>query len=462
MNSKVRDLFRVETKDIVSFENFNQIYYVFEQMVLYDVDVPEIEGLRERLPYALNKVAVEKLDRNDIITFFPIIWGKFEPYARKLLYLVNPSKYKRIRSNKNSSVVNVLDELGIKVFVNELHRTNKTDAVFTVYQLRNSEAHECETWSIRKCYNMLAKALSAFLIVTNKALPDIQRAMEGVPEERRIRVPLLKHNLSVTVDILGDFRGSFYDLNMSTLPYYKIGDLEFDRNGWPVLMKYSCDDYTTIERFEYEYKKEKVVKSSIIKKTQYLKRDHESKEEIYRYSLYEYNDQNQIIMIRRFRKDTRSNQFFLRSIEEIEYLTDGGLIITKKDFIRKLDMIGDRKSQSEDETVHEQKRFYDSRGLLVRRTSGNNSFNYTYISNGVLSRIEYPDYSYDEIKHIGENEFIVRKKREDEFGHIVEKRLYIESRIKRIQYYDYEDHEGNKVDEPILKGETLIEYFDEK
>lgn len=72
MNSKVRNLFRNESKDIESFTNFNQVYFVFEQMVEYDVDVPEIEGLQERLPYALNKIATEKLDRNDVLTYFPM------------------------------------------------------------------------------------------------------------------------------------------------------------------------------------------------------------------------------------------------------------------------------------------------------------------------------------------------------------------------------------------------------
>ena len=46
MNSKVRNLFRNESKDIESFTNFNQVYFVFEQMVEYDVDVPEIEDIK--------------------------------------------------------------------------------------------------------------------------------------------------------------------------------------------------------------------------------------------------------------------------------------------------------------------------------------------------------------------------------------------------------------------------------
>lgn len=96
MDTKVRDLFRMETEDMVQFMNFNEIYYIFEQLVQFDVKVPELEGLGERLSYALNMIATTKLDRNDIITFFPIVWEKFEVYVKQLLYIINSCKYEVI------------------------------------------------------------------------------------------------------------------------------------------------------------------------------------------------------------------------------------------------------------------------------------------------------------------------------------------------------------------------------
>ena len=466
MNSKVRDLFRIETKDIVTFQNFNQIYYVFEQMVLYDVDVPEIEGLSERLSNALEKVASEKLDRNDIITFFPIIWGKFEPYARKILYIVNPSKYEKIHGNNNSSLVNVLEKLGVKVFVQKRSdRTKETDAIFTTYKLRNAEAHECETWSVRKCYDNLAKALSAFLIITNKALSDIQLVMEGVPEEKRIKGPLLQDIATIQVDIF-DARVTediFYNLNDFFSNYQRIGNWEYDRNGWLISSSNITEEYESVTSYDYEYKENRIVKCNLIKNTLRPKLGNEPKQEAEGYYEYYYNDQKQIIKIKRFLRDTRSESFSLNTIIGVEYLTDGRISITKKDFHKKINLTWNTKDKEENEIKCTVERIYNQEGQLVKKIMDkDNIVTFIYSNNGMLSRIENPDYSFDEIKYIGENVFRIRTNRNEESGQIVEKRLYTQGRLKKIQYYKNQEQEGNKTSDPVLSKEMTIEYFDEK
>ena len=47
MNSKVRDFFKRETSEIVSISNFDQVFNVLEQLIQYDVNVPELEGIRK-------------------------------------------------------------------------------------------------------------------------------------------------------------------------------------------------------------------------------------------------------------------------------------------------------------------------------------------------------------------------------------------------------------------------------
>lgn len=468
MNTKVRDLFRIETKDIVSFTNFNQIYYVFEQMVLYDIDVPEIEGLSERVPYALNKIATEKLDRNDIITFFPIIWGKFEPYVRKLLYIINPSKYRKVRNNKNSSVVNVLAELGIKVFVQEKDRTKETEAIYTTYNLRNTEAHVCETWSICKCYDKLAKTLAALLIVTNKVLPDIQIAMKGVPKEKQIRVPLMENVTSIKVDIFDArfHRYFFYNLNDYYSKYQRIDCWEYNRNGWLVSEHHNHGGDESLTTYEYEYKGELVVRCNVIKKEPHTKSEDNLKEKKTGYYTYSYNDQNQIIMVQQY--DTPigyDDSFYLCFIIEIEYLTDGGLCIKHKRMRDKRLQNRSylmRKENEEDTVVSTEIRYYSPDGRLIKRCKGQNIANYFYSDSGMLSKIEYTGNLFDEVKYIGDNMIIIRKERDDEIGFIWQKRLFKNGKLRKIQYYSNTDRNRKRLESPILANEIFIEYFDEK
>lgn len=465
MNSKVRDLFRIETKDIVTLENFNQVYYVFEQMVQYDIDVPELEGLGERLPYALNKIATEKLERNDIITFFPIIWGKFEPYVRKLLYAIDKEGYALIQKDKNSSLVNVLEKIGIKVFVSENKRTKETDAIFTIYKLRNAEAHQCEAWSVRKCYDKLAKTMVAFLLVTNKVLPDIQKAMEELPVEKRINVPaVMKTALKVDIFDVRFKRNYFINLNGFFEGYRSIKDdlrnsvidTQYDSDGWLQYIKSESDDYLSETFYVYEKREGRVVKctqNGVLVHKNTGDREEEKKD----FREYIYNDENNLVRVVVYRMKKRYNAFVKTEEFEVEYLTDGGIVVVQKSI-----GVKDRSGKNvgyEYEVLRETKWIFDAQWRLKKRITLSGVTEYIY-DNDVLVSTKNPN-NIVQIKRIGDNVFRIYDDTYNNKSRVLEKRLYQEDKLVRISKYKYIDDEENEVDDPILWEDICIAY-DEK
>lgn len=460
MNSKVRNLFRNESKDIESFTNFNQVYFVFEQMVEYDIDIPEIEGLQERLPYALNKIATEKLDRNDVLTYFPIIWGKFEQYARKVLFIIDPNEYAKIKANKNSSLVDVLGKLGIRVFVQKQNRTNTTDAIYTAYNLRNTEAHKCEKWSLRKCYDKMAKVMTAYMVVTNKVLPKLEMVMKSVPDEKKIRVIAESRFRSINADIF-DARFTipiFFNLNDYFSLCSRVYDSRFNtyyyfnREGWVVSSKSLQQKYGHETTYTFDIEEQKIVRRKATTSFAYDRETDETE-----FKKYTYDDENRITRIENYDVDGPNGKSMPRYIFEIEYLTDGNILITRKRIMRQTSF-NERKTGEKFEIRVDNTTMFDEMGRMIQR----NGANYLYSENGSLIRIEYPNNSFDDIRIIGNNMFMRHRKKEGDEGFIKEKRLYSDGKLRKITIYKAEDRSGRKPDCPEIQGEYEIEYFDEE
>ena len=142
MDVKVRDLFRQETSDRVKFKNFDDIYYIFEKLLDFDVPIQAVSGLSEQFTVALDTIATSKLDRLDMLRNFPLVWGNFEVYVKKIVYIINRKKYKELKENA-AGLAGYLKVLDIEVNVPEYSRTDRTEIIFRIYKLRNIDAHEC-------------------------------------------------------------------------------------------------------------------------------------------------------------------------------------------------------------------------------------------------------------------------------------------------------------------------------
>lgn len=179
MKTKVKNFILLETRDVMKFSNFDEIYYSFEQIIDYDVVAYAIEGISERMTISLERIASEKIDRNDILSCFYDIVKCFEPFVKKILYLLDKKKYKELQKKDISTLPDYLEALGLKVFLDEKSRTTESQQLFDTYKLRNIESHECQKWSYAKIFNKLQCLFCAYLIVTKKHLQELKRVLSG-------------------------------------------------------------------------------------------------------------------------------------------------------------------------------------------------------------------------------------------------------------------------------------------
>lgn len=63
MDKKIKEYILIETRDVINFKKYDELYSVFEKIVEYDVAAFAIEGISERLVSALQNIALNKIDR---------------------------------------------------------------------------------------------------------------------------------------------------------------------------------------------------------------------------------------------------------------------------------------------------------------------------------------------------------------------------------------------------------------
>ncbi len=201
MDNRVRDFIRTETKSILRIEragDFEEVYSVFLRIL--DVETPSIPGseyIGSRVRYALEKIALEKLDRDDIITYLPIVSGKFEAFCGKALYLVDQGKGLHTREDggqEDHSLTAVLYDLGISAFVkNPKNRTAVSQAVHFAYSMRDLTSADMEDWAMAKCFYRLSQCLAAYLIVVGKNLSAIKSAL-GIENVEKVEAAILEES----------------------------------------------------------------------------------------------------------------------------------------------------------------------------------------------------------------------------------------------------------------------------
>ena len=119
MRAKMKEWIRIETCKKLGYspKKFDEVYYYFEKVIFFELDNKKIGGLDESLSIAFKKIAFEKLDREDAVTYFPMIWGNFEPFVKKVVYFVDKKTYKKLTSKEGTSVVEYLKHIGFPVFL---------------------------------------------------------------------------------------------------------------------------------------------------------------------------------------------------------------------------------------------------------------------------------------------------------------------------------------------------------
>ena len=267
MNNKVRDYVRLEmsrlpevNKHKIDLTDFDTIYPLFEKILNSDTGDRGLDGLRGQLSDSIERIICMKIDRSDIDKYFPNVWGNYEPYIRKIIYLFDREKYIELKQNRATfdSYLAYLDIESIEP--DEGKRTPESECFFRAKQLRNIDSHECPIMSVRECYENLIYSIAAMYLATKKAYFKLNR--ERVIDKTdfaRFTPKAIKRDVLFFIAFsgIGDiFRLSEYcqnirDISMKGAVYYY--HYFFNKNG--NLLRSAIKNENRKMKYNYKYVK---------------------------------------------------------------------------------------------------------------------------------------------------------------------------------------------------------------
>lgn len=387
MNNKVRDYVRLEmsrlpevNKHKIDLTDFDTIYPLFERILNSDTGDRGLDGLRGQLSDSIERIICTKIDRSDIDKYFPNVWGNYEPYIRKIIYLFDREKYIELKQNRATfdSYLAYLDIESIEP--DEEKRTPESECFFRAKQLRNIDSHECPIMSVRECYENLIYSIAAMYLATKKAYFKLNR--ERVIDKTdfaRFTPKAIKRDVLFFIAFsgIGDiFRLSEYcqnirDISMKGAVYYY--HYFFNKNG--NLLRSAIKNENRKMKYNYKYVKTGNTEERI--------RQCKETEENYVDAIYTYNAFNDLTQIEEYELDRGKR--VLHSTTSIDYLTDGEIVIRKVDESSQLKYILK----------------YNNKGLLVYKSLPS-SFPSTFVYSeaGVLSEINREDGTRIEVNRI--------------------------------------------------------------
>ena len=419
MDSNVRSWMQLEIKDKLTLlqKDFYEIYYYFSQVIKYEIDEEGISGLTERLAPALNFVSTEKMDRQDIVTYFPAIWGSFEVFVKKTLYLIDNKAYKRLSKNPKNTLINYLNELNFPVIIsNPSLRTPESDIIYGAYQLRNTESHELNKWSLRKIYEELTTCLCGYLLVTKEVLNDLKIAFSQTPnfvqpQFNDFNMLLFLNTMFIYPLEINRLQG----LKKVTTPQGKaISFLEFNEEGRLLSSTHNPakgEPLTT----EYTFTKEN---NKLIAKS-----DCDCRE-------YFYNNNGQIVSEILYDKRAGKQNFVKCGEREIQYLEDGKILIINKKI--------STNSKNELYYANEQQFTYDPSGNLLHVKYSDNTFaKYNYDNNHLVS-LKSSSKKHIEVRYLDEEVYFVYNEEQLEgIKEIIERHYHFDNgKLKSAKHYN--------------------------
>ena len=433
MDSNIRSWIQLEIKDKLTYsqKDFYEIYYYFSQLIKYDIDKEGISGLTERLAPALNFVSTQKMDRQDIVTYFPDIWGSFEVFVKKTLYLINPKTYRKLSKNPKSSLVNYLNELGFPVFVDEPYRTVESNCIYGSYQLRNTESHEYNKWSMRRFYEELNTCLCGYMIVTNHVLQDLKTAFSKTPNF--VQPQFNDFNLILA---LNTFHLYPYNINQLrglkkiTIPQKNaICYLEFSEEGKLLSDIFKPNDKEVLsDKYTYVTENNKLIAISKRYRKEYL---YDSNGQLLSVTTYD---------IRAGKDNTETNK------NEIQYLENGGIVIIHKKY-----------SSYTQGYTNEAHYTYDSSGNLLHVKYQNHTFDKFNYDNNRLISIKTSSNKHIDVKYLDEEVYFVSKEEQlDGTKELIERHFHYENGILKFMKYFAPTPDGK---DTLITLERHFEYY---
>ena len=400
MDSRVRDYCRLEISNLhidkcnaqgtqysrVDISDFDSIYHTFEQIVSIEIGVKELDGLGEQLGEALERITCNPISRDDINVYFPNVWGNYEAYIKKLVYLLDRNKYFELKVSRQFQPY--LDYLGILCAVSDpAKRTLETECFYQAKNLRNTDSHQCPKMSVRECYDKLAYSIGAMYLATKKAYVQLESNSKRINKQygidcnkltpHVITKPIILHVPEAIRDI---YRLSDYQQPIKEI-YYKCYDYEcnwlFGEDG--KLVKRWEKSNNIQQEYKYKYNRSGNIEESI---ECFLGSDEEHKDRRYTYG----------------------NNGELLSIEEhncgnmrIHYRTDGEVEI--------------RYMKDED---HKYRLRFNKDGLRVGDSISEYVSSYVYDDSGLLQAIKYENGTQVDVRQMVEHLLFIKNSKKGE------------------------------------------------
>ena len=461
MNTAVKELFRRETADLVQFDDFNKIFYVIEQLIELDLEVSTLKGLSERLVPAFNKIAAEKMDRTDLVTTLPTVFGLFEPFVKKVLYIVDKSKFDALAADKRNSLQFYLNALG---FVPKRKDPGANKVIHEAYELRNSESHVCESWSNKELYNKLAYVLAAYMVVVDKQLVALETMGQKTPEPFLIDFESCENG--IVVDPIRNgyqyfFRIADYNCNFRAVEIDEEGErkliLPIGTADADIPSGDAVHQVENTERVQYTVVDDRVVRKTYRRRL-YSRDSREKSYTLYDAVVYKYNEKGWILSITEYRDDSKVEGVFKSSELRVDYKSSGAveLII---DHYRVENTSEDRKTRLFNprfEVVHKGTKVvqYNKYGLLEGiLQDGIILSKCEYDDNNCLTRICGRNGQVTEVVAVGEELFFKTKDVLGDKDVIQRSMVYVDGKLQKIKKYSPDpDKDGsNVVDEWIFE-----------
>lgn len=160
---------------------------LFEIVLLLRLDNSELklDGIESRISNAFQVILVDECSKAQKSAHFPD-FGKVEPFLRKILYLINPQKYKKFDEEHRglASLINALSLNPKKIDFETVDQNflKETDwrlyHLYRIYKLRNIESHLCENWTFKELYENIESTLSVYLIVIERWENELNEIIE--------------------------------------------------------------------------------------------------------------------------------------------------------------------------------------------------------------------------------------------------------------------------------------------
>ena len=430
---------------------------MMEKIIEYDIDVSGIAGLSDRLPYALNRIAEEKLSRQDILTFFPIVWNKFEAYVKKIMYIADLEGFNSIVLDPNKTLPNYLDRLHVPHQLNKAYNREYTWAFKKAKDLRKSEAHDCENWSVTECYEALSQSLLSYLLITEHCLDILKAAI--LQGNLHSGIPLYTgHRFSITkpgyVDLFGLIQKN-PGVNFCGLKSYSrdkdyIAFFDLDGTLEKRIINYNGSDYNsqTVDSFVWKTENGRDCSQIVFSKIEEAFRKpigewEKVNEETQKLTcICTLNEDGEVIRYTFFKRNRKTNSDDAESEYDISYLSNGGCEFLKSRYREETHIVdGERKLIRMKKPI-ERIRF-NNEGLIISvdkpyKDTFITEEEYKYDEIGHLFQINHNIYRYTTVETIGNEVFSWAHDEHTGEERLEKKQVFKEGKLIRTYHYSHD------------------------